>query len=237
MQFPSLSIILPAYNEAARLERSLQEIRSWASQNCPDLELIVVDDGSKDETGEIAKQNHAIVIRHIRNRGKGASVCAGLDAATRRRRLVSDVDLSTPLSEIPRFWEALEGGADIAIGSRSMPGAVVEVHQPWYRESMGRTFNRFVQAFVLPGYIDTQCGFKMFTAEAARKICRRQVMTGFAFDVEILLIAHRLKLSVQEIPVHWRNDPDSRVGVIRDSSAMLLELIRIKIRDQQNKYQ
>jgi dolichyl-phosphate beta-glucosyltransferase len=167
------------------------------------------------------------LIGHAPNRGKGYAARAGMLAALGERRLMTDADLSTPIEELPRLEAALDEGAAVAIGSRAVPGARVEVHQPLYREAMGRLFNLLVQALLLPGLEDTQCGFKLWRGDAAAaafSVCR---LDGFSFDVEALYVARRLGLSVAELPVIWRNDAASRVSLGGGAFAFL-DLLRIR---------
>jgi dolichyl-phosphate beta-glucosyltransferase len=227
---PSLSIVIPAFNEAGRLPKNLARLRDWLSELPYRHEIIVVDDGSTDGTAEAARQaggDALFLLRHQPNRGKGYAVRRGMLAATGERRLMSDADLSTPIEELPRLMSELDHGADIAIGSRAVAGARIEVHQPAYREAMGRVFNRVVQGLLLPGLKDTQCGFKLFTARAAEESFRACRLDGFSFDVEALYVARRRGLRIVEVPVVWRNDEASRVS-LGGGGAAFVDLIRIR---------
>jgi dolichyl-phosphate beta-glucosyltransferase len=191
---------------------------------------VVVDDGSTDGTAEIAREaggEAVVLLRHQPNRGKGYAVRRGMLKATGERRLMTDADLSTPIEELPRLMSELDRGAHVAIGSRAVVGAQIEVHQPAYREAMGRVFNRVVQALLLPGLSDTQCGFKLFTADAAAKSFAACRLDGFSFDVEVLYVARRRGLRIAEVPVVWRNDEATRVG-LGGGSAAFLDLLRIR---------
>jgi dolichyl-phosphate beta-glucosyltransferase len=231
---PTLSIIIPAYNEATRLGPTLERVFAWLDASGLDAEVLVVDDGSKDATVALVEAHprhdgrKLRCIRNDRNRGKGYSVGHGVREARGARILFSDADLSTPIEEYARLAPCLDGGADIAIGSRALAGAEIRRHQPFYREFMGRTFNRIVQALVFPGIRDTQCGFKLFTADAARRCFELRHVDGFAFDVEILYIARRLGLSVVEVPIVWENDDASRVSPVRHSIQMFRDIMRIR---------
>lgn len=236
MPDPALSVIVPAWNEARRIGATLGHLQPWLAAHAPGAELIVVDDGSRDATADIAAAAGARVVRLPENRGKGAAVRAGMLAAAGAVRLMTDADLSTPIEELPRFLDAIRSGAQIAIGSRSLPSSQVLKRQPRYREQMGRQFNRVVQATLLHGFIDTQCGFKCLTAAAAQAVFSRARIDGFAFDVELLLIARRLGLPIAELPVRWIDHPDSRVGPVRDSARMLRELARIAWYDRTGRY-
>jgi dolichyl-phosphate beta-glucosyltransferase len=227
-----LSVVVPAYNEAQRIESSLRRLFEYLNQASWDSEVIVVDDGSRDETlalvhnvppGRVAVH----VLDNVVNRGKGFSVRRGMLAATGRYALFCDADLSTPIDEVENLIRAIDAGADVAIGSRALPRSDVRVHQPWWRETMGRTFNWFVQALV-PGIADSQCGFKCFRVEAAHRIFERQRLDRFAFDVEVLCVARLLGYRISEVPVVWINHPLSKVDPIRDSTRMLLDLLRIR---------
>ena len=223
MSAPSLSVVIPAFNEALRLPATLARVRSYLDARQPSFEIVVVDDGSTDATAAVARAGAApiVVLRHAQNRGKGHAVRAGMLAARGERRLMTDADLSTPIEELAQLEAALAQGFDVAIGSRAVAGARVEVHQPAYREAMGRLFNRLVQALLLPGLHDTQCGFKLFTAAAAAAAFSACRLDGFSFDVEALYVARRRGLRIAELPVVWRNDAATRVGAWRGFTAFL----------------
>jgi dolichyl-phosphate beta-glucosyltransferase len=230
---PELTLVVPAFDEAGRLARSLCAIRSYLGGALPDHEIIVVDDGSRDDTACIASEvlsddPRASVIRLPRNLGKGAAVRAGVLQAGGRRVLFSDADLSTPIEEEQKLRAALDAGADVAIGSRAHRESHISRSQNVVRQSMGKTFNVLARALGLTGFRDTQCGFKMFRREAAQLVFGRAKIDGFAFDVEVLLLAERAGLTVVEVPVEWRNDPSSRLGLIRAPIGMTLELLRIR---------
>lgn len=216
MTRPSLSVVIPAYNEARRLPETLARLRGWLGSRTWPAEIVVVDDGSTDGTAAAAREaggEAVTVLRHEPNRGKGYAVRRGMLAATGERRLMTDADLSTPIEELPRLMRELDDGAEIAIGSRAVAGARVEVHQPAYREATGRIFNHLVQLLLLPGIEDTQCGFKLFSARAAREAFGSCRLDGFSFDVEALFIARLRGLRTVEVPVVWRNDEASRVSL------------------------
>lgn len=228
---PRLSIVLPAYDEAARIARSVEracahlDAQSWAG------ELIVVSDGSRDATAAIAREagaGRAMVIELPVNRGKGFAVRVGVAAAQGEVVLFSDVDLSTPLDEIARFLARHEAGVDLVFGSRSLPDSRVAVRQAWWRQAMGRTFNQVARRVIELDTRDSQCGFKSFRRDAARAIFGRTRIDRYAFDVEVLWIARRLGLRVEELPVAWTNDPDSKVHPVRDAARMLIDLGAIR---------
>jgi dolichyl-phosphate beta-glucosyltransferase len=236
-----LSVVIPAYNEAQRIDKTLRVIHTYLQRQPYAAEIIVVDDGSQDGTMSIVRACDGwfppvSVLQHGRNRGKGFSVRQGFLHARGDYLLFSDADLSTPIEEVEKLLAALREPCDIAIGSRALLGSRVEVHQPWYREHMGRLFNVFVQALAVPGIRDTQCGFKCFRREAALAICQRMAAERFGFDVEMLYLARRLGYQVCEVPVVWRNSPQTRVRVWRDSVSMLGELLRIRWNDRRARY-
>lgn len=227
-----LSVVIPAYNEERRLPRTLEAVKRYCTERLASWEIIVVDDGSTDATLALARQ---FAERHLRvrviangvNLGKGASIRIGMQSAAEPLVLMTDADLSTPIEELDKLV-ALLGPADVAIGSRALPGAHISRHQPIYRELMGKAFNRFVRALALERFRDTQCGFKLFKQEAARAIFSRARIDRFAFDVEAIFIAEKLGLTVVEAPVRWHNSPQSSVHIVRDSLRMLLDLCRIR---------
>lgn len=234
MDTPTLTVVIPAYKEAARIGPTLHRISEYGATQGWNTEIIVVlDGGPADTAGAVADARRTYpgitVIDNGVNRGKGFSVRAGMRAARGRYVLFSDADLSTPIEEATRLIAALEAGADVAIGSRGLAQSQVTVHQPWWRESMGRTFNWFVRRLAVEGISDTQCGFKCFRREAARRIFALQRLDRFAFDVEVLWIANHLGMHVVELPVTWVNSPASTVNPIRDSSQMLIDLLRIRL--------
>jgi dolichyl-phosphate beta-glucosyltransferase len=237
-----LSVIIPAYNEEQRIGETLHVIHAYLQRQPYPAEIIVVDDGSQDATATIVRACDGrvlpiYVLQNGRNRGKGFSVRQGFLQARGEYLLFSDADLSTPIEEVEKLFAALREPCDIAIGSRALPGSRVEVHQPWYREHMGRLFNVFVQALAIPGIRDTQCGFKCFRREAALAICQHMVAERFGFDVEMLYLARRLGYRVREVPVVWRNSPQTRVRMWRDPVSMLGDLLRIRWHGLRTRYE
>jgi len=228
-----LSIVIPAYNEQARLPRTILETVRWCTGRKLDFELIIADDGSRDQTLALVRLFEEIDVR-VRSlacphMGKGAAVRLGMLNAQGRFILFMDADGATPLNEIPKLVQALERGHEVAIGSRvvQQPGEV-EIKTSFHRRIIGRGFAFFVNLFALGGIGDTQCGFKMFRREAAMAIFSRQKIVGFAFDVEILFLARQLSLSVAEIPVNWMAQPGSKVNLAVDSIRMLWDVSRIR---------
>jgi dolichyl-phosphate beta-glucosyltransferase len=228
---PDVSLIVPAYNEEERLPSSLEKIGVYLDRRPFAAEVVVVDDGSSDGTADLVSSwpdERFRLLRNPGNRGKGYAVRHGMRESTGEIRIFTDADLSTPVEEVDAALAHHERGFDVVAGSRSLARSQVEVRQPWYRQGMGRTFNIFVRTLVLRGFVDTQCGFKSFTREAAEAVFRRARVDGFAFDVEILMLARRLGFSSVEVPVRWVNSPDSRVSPVLHSAQMLFEILRIR---------
>jgi dolichyl-phosphate beta-glucosyltransferase len=236
-----LSVIIPAYNEAQRIGKTLQTILAYLRQQPYPAEVIVVDDGSVDGTTDAVApfcggMPPVYLLHNGRNRGKGFSVRQGFTQARGAYLLFSDADLSTPIKEVDALLAALQEPIEIAIGSRALPDSRVEVHQPWFRESMGRCFNLLVRALAVPGIHDTQCGFKCFRREAALAICQHMTSERFGFDVEMLYAARKLGYRMREVPIVWRNSPQTRVRVLRDSMSMLRDLLRVRWHDICRRY-
>jgi dolichyl-phosphate beta-glucosyltransferase len=230
MLTPSLSVVIPAYNEARRLPASLRRVLDYLETHEPSFEIVVVDDGSDDDTVSCVRAlAHPAVtlVSNEGNRGKGYSVRRGMLLARGRRRLMSDADLSTPIEDLPRLVAALQSGADVAIGSRAASGADVLIHQPWYREAVGRLFNLGVRVLAVRGIRDTQCGFKLFSDRAAQEIFSSLRLDGFSFDVEALFVAQRRGYRLAEVPVRWSNDAATRVTLAKGALAFV-DLLRIR---------
>ncbi len=242
MGSPKVSLIIPAYNEEKRLPRSLEEIYQYLEQQSYSYELIVIDDGSTDHSVRVVQEMFAAfgsgtVLQNGRNRGKGYSVRQGVLRSRGDYVLFSDADLSTPIQEVEKLFGSLRQGYDIAIGSRGLRESDVQRHQPWYREGMGKIFNRIARSLFLTGFSDTQCGFKCFRGEVARALFRQQRIDHFSFDVEVLFLAARHNYRVKEVPVQWLNEPNSRVHAIRDSVKMLRDLLKIRYNAWRGKYE
>lgn len=237
---PKLSVVVPAHDEASRVGVCVERATAYLAAQPYASELIVVSDGSTDATARIAREVGRERVRVIEvpiNRGKGYAVRTGVMAASGSHVLFSDVDFSTPIGEVDRFLDALAAGYDVAIGSRALPDSDIRVRQEWWRQSMGRVFNRIVRLTLAFEMRDTQCGFKCFRREAARAIFSRARIDRFAFDVEVLWIAQRLKLRVAELPVTWAAVGPSKVHPIRDSLRMLLALAAIRRHDARGVYE
>lgn len=225
-----VSFVIPVYNEAGRIGTTLDAVLNYFSNTDYSVEVIVVDDGSTDKTADVVRGfgEQVKLFSYGKNRGKGAAVRYGMLASTGDYRVFSDADLSTPIYEIEKILYRLKGGADICIGSRAIDPSLIKKHQPFYREFMGKTFNKFVQMLVMKGIEDTQCGFKGFTAESAKYLFSLSKIDGFSFDVEILYLAQKAKMRIEQVPVEWYNDQRTKVHPIRDSFNMFVELLKIK---------
>jgi dolichyl-phosphate beta-glucosyltransferase len=229
------TLILPAYNERHRIVDCLRAVAEWRRGRPGgwEWEVVVVDDGSSDATVSAAERTAAeaglplTVHRHPKNRGKGAAIRTGVLAATGDPILVSDVDLSTPLTEWVKLAERLPTHP-IAIGSRALQRDLVRRRQPFYRVLLGKAGNLLVRLFAVPGIRDTQCGFKLFRGDVARRLFSEAKIDRFAWDMEILFLARRAGIPIAEVPVLWFNSPDSRVSVVRDAIVTLRDLLRIR---------
>jgi glycosyltransferase involved in cell wall biosynthesis len=236
---PALSLILPAYNEQARLPYTLSEIEAYVCQAEINCEVIVVDNGSQDATSAIVQQAAGAFprLRLLRTdrRGKGRAVRTGSLAARGDVVLFADADLSWSVEDLARFMALVDDTSPVVIGSREGLGAR-RIGEPSYRHVMGRVFNGVVQALAVPGIEDSQCGFKAFRADAAQAIFRRQRIDGFGFDVEVLYLARRLGFGVREVPLHWEHKENSRVAPVRDTLGMLSDVLRVRLNDWRGEY-
>ena len=238
----SLSIIVPAYNESARLPETLRRIEEYFTRSRWDFhEILVVDDGSRDATLEAARgfangNPNIRVLSNPGNRGKGYSVRHGMLEAKGEWRLFSDADLSTPIDELDKLWGRLsESGAQIAIGSRALDRSLIGVHQPGFRESAGRIFNAVMRGVTGLPFADTQCGFKLFREDAAREVFARQTLERFGFDVEVLFVARKLGYKAVEVPVRWNHAEGSKVGMFTGLHAFG-ELAEVRFNDLMGYY-
>lgn len=241
MNPPSLSIVIPAYNESARIERALERVLSCVASRRWDAEVLVVDDGSTDRTTDIVRHwmdshPNLQLIHNEGNRGKGYSVRNGLLQARGQVVMFTDADLSSPIEEAERLLAALDEGADVAIGSRWLDKQRQTIHQPLYRRFFGRCFNWVTRKVIGLPYKDTQCGFKAFKREAAQTIFRLQTIERWGFDPEILFIARKLKYKVVEVPVTWGHDERSRISYLRDGMKMLEEMAEIRMNSLHGRY-
>ena len=229
---PELSVIIPAYNEALRLPRTLERIAAYANQFDREVEVLVVDDGSTDGTAAVAEAFRGKipalrVVPNGRNRGKGFSVRHGVGEAHGRIALFTDADLSAPIEEADKLIAALEH-FDVAIGSRAVNRSLITVHQSPLREFAGILFNKIVRVILRLPFVDTQCGFKAFLREPCRIIFAQQRIEGFGFDPELLYLARHHGLRAVEIPVRWGHSPATKVSMLRDSMQMFADVFRIR---------
>jgi dolichyl-phosphate beta-glucosyltransferase len=229
------SVVIPAFNEATRLPRYLDEVMSYLGTRGEPWEVIVVDDGSTDATPDVAQAAsrrcpQVRLLQQPSNRGKGAAVRAGMLAACGAYRVFADADGATPITELKRLEGALSAGADVAIGSRAIGAAGIVVRAQRHRVVAGRMFNLVVERLGLTGVRDSQCGFKAFTAAAAVDLFPRLSTDGFGFDVELLLRARARGWRVVEVAVNWEDQPASKVGVLTDGPRMLGQIVRARWR-------
>ncbi len=231
--------MIPAYNEETRLPGSLQTIADFVAQKSYSVEVLIVNNNSRDRTGEIIEEyaKRFPFVRGLfeRSQGKGAAVRTGMLAARGEYRFICDADLSMPIGEIDKFLPPHQAGYDIAIASREAPGAI-RYEEPRYRHLMGRVFNTIVRLFAVPGLQDTQCGFKMFRAEVAENLFPLQTMNGWSFDVEILYAARCWGYRIVEVPIHWYYKDNTRIHPIRDSLDMFTEVFKIRRNGQRGLY-
>ncbi len=228
-----ISIVIPAYNESARLGRTLDRVLNFVRQKAWDAEVVVVDDGSRDDTAGIVKHyaetNGAVrLIQNPGNRGKGYSVRSGMLNAQGAIVLFTDADLSSPIEEAAKLIDALEAGADVAIGSRWVRSELQTQRQSVVRQVMGRAFNMLLRILLRLDFKDTQCGFKAFRRSAAKALFPLQRIERWGFDPEILFLARRMGLTVAEVPVVWAHDEGTRIHPLTDGSKMVLEMARIR---------
>jgi dolichyl-phosphate beta-glucosyltransferase len=231
----SVSIVIPVYNEARRLPPTLKELERWTAGCAWPVEVIIVVEPSTDGTGEIAadaaaRQPNLRVIANPEHRGKGFAVRTGMLAATGDLVFYMDCDLSVPLRDVEAFVRYFDehSDADVIYGNRQHADSRITVRQSWLRQRMGQVFNGVLRRLTLTGVHDTQCGFKAFRRPAAQAIFSRQKLDGFAFDVEVLLLAQKLGYHISDLPVEWRNSPESKVRLIRDSLTMLRDAWQIR---------
>lgn len=229
-----LSVIIPAYNEEFRLPPTLLDIHDHLTNQGTEFEIIVVDDGSSDSTTNVTKKFQLLaprvkLISLPINSGKGAAVRKGILEAKGKTILFADADGSTPIQELERLQDALKKGADVAIGSRAVASKETRVKTSWHRKGIGRVFNFLVTCIAQLDFEDTQCGFKLFTYDAAKFLFNTQKANGYSFDVEVLLIAKRAGMNVSEVAVNWTNVPGSKVNLVSDSFRMFLDIVKFRV--------
>ncbi len=235
------SIIIPAYNESARIGATLEKLLDYVERQNWDAEILVVNDGSTDNTAEVVRRYAAgnpclRLIENPGNRGKGYSVRNGMLQAGGEALLFTDADLSSPIEEAPRLFQELAAGADIAIGSRWLRSDLQGRRQPLFRQMLGRVFNLLARCLLGLGYRDTQCGFKAFTRKAARTIFTRQRIEGWGFDPELLYLARKCGLRVSEVSVRWAHCDGTRISPVRDGLRMLGEMLAVRCYAMSGKY-
>jgi dolichyl-phosphate beta-glucosyltransferase len=237
---PYLSLVIPAYNEAHRLPPTVERLEQFCREAPWPVEVVIVVEQSTDGTLQIARdytREQACTFKVIDNgaqRGKGHAVRSGMLQAEGELVFYMDADLSVPLGEVPPFVKRFEEDSSIAVlvGNRQHAQSRITLAQGWLRRSMGQTFNRIISFFALADVRDTQCGFKAFRRKACQEIFSRQQLDGFAFDVEVLMLARRLGFRVADMPVEWINSPESKVHIVRDSLRMLWDVVRIRWRER-----
>lgn len=238
---PGISVVVPMYNETRRMKRTLPMLADYFRRQDFSVEFVVVDDGSRDNTAEMARQilgsgPDVNVIESKPNRGKGHALKVGMLAARGDLVLFTDADLSTPPEESSKFWAWFDEGFDVVIGSRKMAGAVLEKHQPLWRESMGKVFTWLTNRIATRGISDITCGFKCFTQSAAQDLFSRSVIDDWSFDAEVLFIAQKHGLRIKEVPVHWHDESGTKVRIARDATRALLGLVKIRLNDMRGRY-
>ena len=229
---PEISIVIPSYNEELRLPATLDRIANYLPTLGCETEILVVDDGSKDRTAEVAESFRKVlpnlrVISNGVNRGKGFSVRHGMREARGRAVLFTDADLSAPVEEAPKLLEALKT-CDVAIGSRALDRSLITVHESRFREFAGIVFNAILRLILRLPFVDTQCGFKAFRRERCKIIFEQQRIERFGFDPELLYLARHHGLRTVEIPVRWGHSPATKVNMLRDSIQMFLDIFTIR---------
>lgn len=232
--FVDLSVVVPAFNEEHRIPPTLDHLHAYLSAQPLRYEIVVVDDGSSDDTADVVTRAMARIpnlrlVRQPQNRGKGAAVRRGMLEARGQVRVMCDADGSMPPEQLPKLLAPIARcEASIAIGSRYAPGAKSDSKQPWWRVAWSRIANKAIQRSLVPGVRDTQCGFKAFTAEAARDLFRYGRIDGWAFDLEILALAKRRGFSIAEVGVEWKDDRRSRVNPLKDLWKVVREALTIR---------
>ena len=231
-----ISVVIPAYNESERILSTITSIDEYCERRFQCFEIIVVNDGSRDDTREVVlrEKEKTASLRYEgyeENSGKGYAVRRGVMVSAGDIILVSDADLSTPIEEVEKLLAHYDEGCDIIIGSRALAESDIVVEQPWWRQFMGKTFNAFVRSLLYMDFKDTQCGFKLFRGACRKDIFERTSVDRFAYDVEILYLARKAGYKIKEVPIRWFNSPDSKVNPVIDSLQMLKDLIKLRLRN------
>jgi glycosyltransferase involved in cell wall biosynthesis len=236
-----VSIVLPAFDEELGIERAIAAVCNHLEPRVESFEVVVVDDGSRDRTAQrvqsvSAKDRRVRLLRSDRNHGKGHAVRQGILASRGDVVAFLDVDLSTPIQMLDRVWPILDGGAHVVVGSRRMPGARIEVHQPWIREHLGDVFRRTTRVLLGIPLSDLTCGFKVFRGREGRALFERVTLWDWTFDVEVLVAAIEAGLVVRDVPVIWRDDRDTKVRLARDLPRVMSGLARLFVRKAGKQY-
>ncbi len=239
MSTPLLSIVIPAHNEEKRLPPSLKAVSEFLKHQDYSSEILVVENGSIDQTYEIARSFEKsipdLIVFQEKNAGKGLAVKRGMLEAQGQYRIFCDADFSMPVEEINKFLPPHVDEYDVAIASRELPSSI-RIDEPEYRHLIGRVFNSMVRWTVLPGLHDTQCGFKAFRGDIADAVFRRQTLPGWSFDAEVLVIARQLGYRIEEVPITWYYKPGSRLNIVKDSIQMASDLLTIRRNAHQGLY-
>jgi dolichyl-phosphate beta-glucosyltransferase len=236
---PFLTIVIPAYNEESRLPRTLAEVTEFIEVQDYEAEVLVVDDGSVDRTAEVTEQFSAehpcVRLIRARHSGKGHAVKTGLLQARGEYAFLCDADLAMPITELPKFLPPQQNSYHVAIGSREAKGAV-RYDEPAYRHLMGRVFNWLVKVMAVPGFEDTQCGFKCFHHSVTQDLFSHQTIDGFSFDVEVLYIAQKRGHRIIEVPIHWYYQAESKVHPFKDTFRMFRDMMKVRWNDRRGLY-
>lgn len=238
-QTPELSVVVPVYNEENRIKHGLKEILKYLDGKKYSWELVIVDDGSSDQTITLAR-NILVKIKNARvlasqHVGKGGAIKKGVLNSKGKWVIFLDIDLATPMNQLEKFMDIREK-FDIIIGSRKIKGARILVHQPKFREAGGRIFTFLTNLLLTKDISDITCGFKLFRGQVAKKLFRQSLLTGWSFDAEVLFLAQKTGARIKEMPVSWRDDPQTRVNLLRDTVESFLGLIKIRLNQFQGKY-
>lgn len=235
-------MVIPAYNEEPRIEPTLRRVQEYLSGQSYSWTVLVVSDGSTDRTPQIVEEfaktdSRFRLLAYKPNQGKGNAVRVGMLAAEAELVLFSDADLAAPIEEVEKLLPKIEQGTPIAIGSRPMKESRLEIRQPWYREMLGRVANKLIQALAVRGIQDTQCGFKLYTREAAQQVFSRCKLNGFSFDFEALMIARDLGMEIAEVPIRWAHQEGSKVVLWRDAPKALYDLVKLRLMGKKRRLQ
>ncbi|MFH1996753.1 MAG: dolichyl-phosphate beta-glucosyltransferase [Candidatus Omnitrophota bacterium] len=241
MKSEKLSVVIPVYNEAKKVGKTVARLDRFFSKKTYPLEYVFVEDGSSDDTLNVLRglkegRDNFVLLTNKKNMGKGYSIRRGMLASTGARILFMDADMSTPLRVFQEFEKYLDG-YDIVMGSRWIRESNIRIPQPWFRRAAGKVFYMIIRAFFLKGITDTNCGFKCYQKAVARDIFSKQLLKGWGFDVELLFIAQKRGYHIREVPVIWAHGRDSRVDLIKVPFLTLLELLRIRINDWNGRYE